>query len=81
MPKETSDLLQIRDTVRRMRFGAKTLTGAGSSHYSQEGNQPSQDAALGMGITTEQGASWARDMRMEQHEEDRVMCIENGTEP
>lgn len=79
--KGMSELLQIRDTVRKMRFGAKTLTGSGGSHYSQEGNQSSQDAALGMGITTKQGASWGRDMRMEQHEEDREMCIENGTEP
>jgi hypothetical protein len=81
MPKETSDPLQIRDTVRKMRFGAKTLTGSGGSHYSQEGNQSSQDPTLGMGITTKQDASWGRDMRMAQHEEDREMCIENGTEP
>lgn len=81
MPKETSDLLQIRDTVRKMSFDAKTLTGSGGSNYSQEANQCSQDPTLRMGITTVQGASWARDMRMAQHEEDREMCIENGTEP
>jgi len=38
--KGTSDLLQIKDTVRKMRFDAKTLTGSGGSHYAQEGNQP-----------------------------------------
>ena len=81
MPKETPDLLQIRDTVRKMSFDAKTLTGSGGSDYSQEGNQSSQDATVGMGIAAEQGAMWGRDMRMEQHEKDREICVENGTEP
>ena len=81
MPKETPDLLQIKDTVRKMSFDAKTLTGSDGSNYSQEANQCSQDPTLRMGITTVQGASWGRDMRMAQHEEDREMCIENGTEP
>jgi len=81
MPKETSDLLQIMDTVRKMSFDAKTLTGSGGSDYSQEGNQSSQDPTRGMGLTTKQGASWAREMRMAQHVKDREMCIENGTEP
>ena len=81
MPKEAPDLLQTRDTVRKMSFDAKTLTGSGGSNYSQEANQCSQDHTLRMGITTVQGASWVREMRMAQHEEDREMCTENGTEP